>query len=162
MKEINLWLIAIASVFLLAPSCTKEESCSTDFAIENASKLMDQFNGGKLEMNQGEYIKGEVYLRSASEDRIAVYLKSPDMSQIVYYILQTNGLSDQDFESSIENAEVLFFRQSMVINALNKNERYLIKLSEAENMVPGITYTKTFSGFGLSRNLGNPFPDAIC
>lgn len=152
MKEINIWLIAFASFLLLSPSCTKEDSQRADFSIEHASKLIDQFNASKLKMNHGEYLEGHVFMRSATDNLVVVFVQNDKLgSNTLIYQIQTYGLQNQNFTKSVKNAQIIYTRDNLVINSITSPENYLLTIAEENDIVKLDNYNRRYNGFGLSR-----------
>ena len=153
MKEINVWLIlAFVSFLLLAPSCSKEASQHADFSIKNASQLIDQFNAGKLEMNHGEYFEGKVFMRSATNNMLVIFVQSDKLDDhTLIYQLQTKGLQSQHFTKSVKNAQILYTRENLIVNSTTTPENYLFTIAADKDIVKLDNYNSSFNGFGLSR-----------
>ena len=153
MKTRNMFILTALAVVLFYFSCTKgKEESLKDFKIENAAQIIQEFNKGKFPHEQGELVEGSVYMRTATDDMMVVFVNNENLGNAsLVYQLQTAGLENQNFETSIEKAQILYFRNSLIINSLDKNERYLLNLTDAEKVVGVDGYTSDIKGFGLSR-----------
>ena len=149
------FFILISLIFCSLSSCTKKSSNSS-FYLDNAEQLLQDFNRGKHSHDKGELLEGQVYLRAASENRIAVYVESPSIEGTLLYLLQMEGLKDQNFKSILPKAQILFLKESLIINSLEDEKKFLLKLAPAQNLIPNEDVT-LFNGFGLSRHLGYTF-----
>ena len=147
----NLILFFTLSCGLIFISCSKETT-STEFKIENAAEIIQQFNANKFDHRKGELIEGSVYIRTAKDNRVLAFVKSKSLkNDIIVYQLQTDGLVNGEFEEKFTNAQVLFLRKNLVINAVDRNSRYLLKLSDANEPAELNERATVIEGFGLAR-----------
>jgi len=155
MKTLNCFLVIILPLFFIAASCTKEEATSPpDFTIKNAAELITQFNMSKLPQYQGEYVEGSVFLRAATNDMLVVYVDGESLgTKSLIYQIQTNGLANKNFKSSIDEAQIIFTHNNLVINSTKENKSLLLTLSPTDDIVKLESYTKEINGFGLARYL---------
>jgi len=140
-------------LFGLTWACNQSSEIQpADFSISNAQKYLDEYNAGKLDYQKGEYIEGDIYIRSASGDMIVVTVNNDELkgSSIVYQ-LQLEKTLDPDLKIRLANAQVLFFHESLVVNSISTDEMFLFSLHNAEEHVELKDNTIKNYGFGLSR-----------
>lgn len=147
-------LFALLLMILGTYSCTKDTNDKLSFEIQDAEEIMKAYNEGKQAQDKGELIVGDIYIRSATENMILVFVKSPKLGESLMYSLQMNEPNNKNFETSIENGQILFFKESLIINSLDKNLKYLFKLGSVSNRLPQLKFTNTFVGYGLNRVTG--------
>ncbi|MEM1319806.1 MAG: hypothetical protein AAGG75_06085 [Bacteroidota bacterium] len=148
----------IASLLLLSFSCTKDkEKTSDQHKLPNAPELIDQYNIGRLAHQQAELVEGAVYIRAASENTIVIMVNNKALADTtIVYQLQLEELTATDLSVALKQAQVLFFRNSLVVNSTVTDAMYAFQLSSAQPQLQLKDNTIPYLGFGLSRALYFP------
>ncbi len=147
-------LIALLTLFF---SCSKPETQSAEerHHIEGARQVVQNFNGGKLPHERAELIEGRVYVRALEDNIIQVLVENNAKNKHIYYALQMEETLDQykGWEIYMKKAQILFFRESLVVNSLEEKKRLLFKLtgSTLPDFGNDLVYDDLFEGYGLSR-----------
>lgn len=153
--SIPAFLLVLTTLFLLF-YCQKENS-STEMV--DLQKQLDTFNGGKLEHQQGELLKGRVVISPLPERRIAILVQDATINESIIYVLQMS--SDQAIElKKLQEAQVLFLRNSLFIHSISTPEDIMVSIDDMNPIAAkGLTPTKKFIGYGLSRIATNKIAD---
>ncbi|MEM9824194.1 MAG: hypothetical protein AAF985_24120 [Bacteroidota bacterium] len=72
-------LLFLTFVFGISFTSHTKEITPTEFRIEHAEAIIQQFNLNKFDHQKGELIEGNVYIRTASRDRILVFVESESL-----------------------------------------------------------------------------------
>lgn len=152
MKTKLLFLLACISLMLIN-SCTKEEL--TSFKITNPEKLIQDFNENRNLAEAGTYLEGRTYIRSAEDNRLAIFVESSNLESSLFYVLQIEDLKEKTFEKNIQNAQIFFFQNSLLINSLDEDLTFLFSTNENPD-IGRITknISNTWKGFGLGIHEG--------
>ncbi|MEM9821428.1 MAG: hypothetical protein AAF985_10165 [Bacteroidota bacterium] len=76
--------------------------------------------------------------------------------------METSKKLDQSFELVIEEGQILFLKDHLVINSLNAPKSYLFKVNRKARpkSLEQLVFDEEFSGFGLGRFVGYPLYNA--
>ncbi len=148
-KTLFIWLtigLAITTFYF----CTQEST--PDYNLADAQKIIDNFNSGKLDENKGEYLTGRVEIGSFS-NMVVVAVINEENNTYMCYNLQLESKLPENLNLSLGDAQVLFFRDHLFINAIADQKVYLLQLNSAkintDLKIP--TYTTLLTGYGLGR-----------
>jgi len=130
----------------------------SDYSISNVKKYLDKYNSGKVSYHQAQFYTGTVYIRAASEDRMAIYLTKDGGKENEMFLLQMTENKHKDFQLKIDKAQVFYFRNQLIINAVNEDLKLKFNLTNAE-LLPvekeeDLQFKYAFSGFGLVQLKG--------
>lgn len=154
MKKIKLPTLIIVCgllIFIMMYFSCKKERIATNFRIENVQEILDEFNKGKLKSKHSQYYEGKVNIR-ASRQELLVFVETVEGSSF-FFVLEVDKLEKSVDPIDIENAQVLYFKKSLIVNSLDKNERILFTVVDGVSFsrIPNISFTKNYKGFGLSK-----------
>ncbi|MEM1320503.1 MAG: hypothetical protein AAGG75_09610 [Bacteroidota bacterium] len=157
-------LLVLTLLLLGCYACKQNaELQPADYSLENVDQCLTAFNRGKSKKKRATFIHGEVFVRAASEDRLVAYVLEEKQATPLIYILEMSNLDNKNFQLQIANAEILFLRRALLLNAKDKPMRVLLGLAdfgaEAQEFIDQISFNYQFEGFGLGEFKGYAFPN---
>ena len=155
MKKVFNLSLMLGFILATFSACINEDT-PVSYAINNANEIVENFNVDKLPHDRAEIYSGEVYIRAASDNSLLIFVGDFDSKNDRHAFLVQTGTSDNSsFESSIINAQVLFFRKSIIVNDINERKAYLFTLSGEANSEYikdlDVEFTSIFKGYGISK-----------
>ena len=146
-------------LFGLIWSCNQSSDIQPeDYSITNAKKYIDKYNIGKQLNHQSQVYTGSVYVRSASEDRMAIYFLDKANDENLMFLLQMTENKHKDFQLTLDKAQVFYFRNQLIINTVNEDLKLKFNLINAEPLPiekeEDLQFKYAFSGFGLAQLKG--------
>ena len=130
MKEIKntgtLAIVLIVTITSLILSCSKNNDDQViQYEIPTAEKIISDFNKDNHDIIEGRLDIGHVYMRSEADNKLMLFVNNSSLQKsTLIYQLQTKELLKERFETSIEKAQVLFFKNSLIVNSLKSVEKY--------------------------------------
>lgn len=148
-------IFLIILVFLITGSLTYmacEMESYGDLAIKDAQKILEQFNIGKLEQEQGKYLEGEVQITAVKDDGIYVKVTMPNSDKTENFRLQMENIENVSYNKDINKAQVLFFRDLLIINSLEETLRLQFTLNNDTKIegVKAMKFDNIYNGYGLA------------
>ena len=126
-----------------------------DFSISNVQKYLNEYNSGKLSHQQAQFYTGSVYIRAASEDRMVIYFVDKVKGENLMFLLQMKENKDKDFQLELEEAQLFYFRNQLIVNSLNEDLKLMFKLTDAERLrveeKEELQFKYLYAGFGLAK-----------
>lgn len=133
-KTQPLFFALIASFSLFFAGCENSAKQEMDFSIPGASEIVKNYNEGKLEFEQGEYLRGSVKIKIHFENGGGMVDFHLIGDKSLHYILQIYEKGNIFEEAELEKAEIIFVRRSIVINSLTSPYRVFATVDKDEEI----------------------------
>jgi hypothetical protein len=133
-KTQPLFFALIASFSLFFAGCENAAKQQIDFSIPEAHDIVKKYNEGKLDFEQGEYLRGPVKVKIHKENGGAMVDFHLIGDKSLHYILQIYEKDNIFEETELEKAEVIFVRRSIVINSLTSSYRVFATVDKNEKI----------------------------
>lgn len=144
---LSLVLVAAALIF---NACTKED---LNFAILDAEQIVTESQD-----NQAKYFVGSVSVKAESEIGAVLHIDD-DKATIVSHHILVSTKQFNNLDVSLAEAEVLFFSDHIIVNALDRNFKLLLKLDDSPqtDLMKSISFNTIIDGYEIGEHLGSPF-----
>jgi hypothetical protein len=154
-KKLNLFLFFSFLLLSIVISCKKEEP-RVDYQIKNAKQIVDNYNAGKLPHDKGELLEGNIYMRGTNDNKIVVFVESNDLANNLAYLIHIENSEYNFYEETVENAQIIFMKECLIINSINDSACFLFKLKNYQNSndINQITFSKNIVGYGIGKHIG--------
>jgi hypothetical protein len=141
-------LLAVV-VYLIITAVGCDSQLSPAIKLNGNNSLVTKFNG--------HYHKGNVQLTTTPDNQLFVGLNKNDNSFERMFILQSQSLPV--FEKSIDNAELIFMHDGLVINSLDEKNTMILTIADNETDLEYYnslkkrvgTIEQVFTGYGLNN-----------
>jgi hypothetical protein len=140
--------LALLVLLLLASCRQSSQNLPQTAALSNAPDILAAYNEGKMSMHQGELHYASIKIEEAFGD-LWVHGEDTDHTYVIH-LQQEEPAGMEAF--SIEQAEILYLKNTAVIKDLATQEKYLFKVSDVTLFAPirEMEFVQKLNGYGLA------------
>ena len=124
-KAILISSAALFACMLLFFACKKQ---TASFEPLDFDSYVKEFNVDKLPEEKGQVLKGKVHLNVTKEKFLVLWIEDKLQPNHVFFLQPFQIIA---VRKSIENGQVLIMKNFFIINSLDNNENYVLKLPDA-------------------------------